>query len=52
LYSNLHALWQSILELTTLEILYSGSLSMITSAGKGSEHYEKVLGVAGLSIEI
>ena len=37
LYSSLHALWQSILELTILEISYSGSLSMITGAGRGSE---------------
>ena len=35
-----------------MEISYSGSLSMITSAGRGSKRYWKVLGVAGLSIEI
>jgi len=34
-----------------LEILYSGSLSIITGAGRGSEHYWKMLGVAGSSIE-
>jgi len=37
LYSSLHALQQSILESTILEISYSGSPSMITSAGRGSE---------------
>jgi len=49
LYSSLHALQQSILESTILEILYSGSLLMITGAGGGSERYWKVL--AGSSIE-
>ena len=34
-----------------LEISYSGSLSMITGAGRGSERCWKVLGVTGLSIE-
>ena len=51
LYSSLHALWQSILESTILEILYSGSLLMITGAGRGLERCWKVLGIAGSSIE-
>ena len=34
-----------------MEIPYSGSPSIITSAGRGLEHCWKVLGVAGLSIE-
>ena len=51
LYSSLHALWQSILESTILEISYSGSPSMITSTGGNSEHCWKVLDVAGSSIE-
>ena len=51
LYSSLHALQRSILELTILEISYSGFPSMITGAGRGSECCWKVLGVAGSSIE-
>jgi len=39
------------LELTILEISYSGSPLIITSAGRGSECYWKVLDVAGSSIE-
>ena len=51
LQSSLHALRQSILESTILEISYSGSPSMITGAGGGLERCWKVLGVAGSSIE-
>ena len=51
LYSSLHALRQSILEPTILEISYSGSPSMITSAGRGLERCWKVLGMASSSIE-
>ena len=51
LYSSLHALQWSILESTILEISYSGSPSMITGAGRGSECCWKVLGVASSSIE-
>ena len=48
---SLHALQQSILELTILEISYSGSLLMITGAGRGLECCWKVLGIAGSSME-
>jgi len=47
-----YTLWWSILESTILEISYSGSPSMITGAGGGSERCWKVLGVAGSSMEM
>jgi len=52
LYRSLHAHQQSILESTIQEILYSGSLSIITSAGTGCVLLGKELNVAGLSIDI
>ena len=51
LYSSLYALQRLILELTILEISYSGFPSMITDTGRGLECCWKVLSVAGSSIE-
>jgi len=51
LYRSLHAHQQSILESTIQEISYSGSLSIMTGAGAGCILSEKVLDVAGSSID-
>ena len=51
LYKSLHAHWQSILESTIQEISYLGSLSIIIGAGTGCILLEKVLDIAGLSMD-
>ena len=51
LYRSLHAHRQSILESTIQEISYLGSLSIMTGAGASCILSEKVLDVAGLSID-
>ena len=51
LYRSLHAYQQSILKSTIQEISYSGSLSIITGAGASYILLEKVLNVAGLSMD-
>ena len=51
LYRSLHAYWWSILEFTIQEILYSGSLLIMTGAGAGCILLEKVLDVVGLSMD-
>jgi len=51
LYRSFHACWRSILESTIQEISYSGSLSIMTGAGAGYILLEKVLDVAGLSMD-
>ena len=51
LYRSLHACQQSILESTIREILYSGSPSIMTKAGAGCILLEKVLNVAGSSMD-
>ena len=51
LYRSLHAHWQSILESTIREISYSGSPSIMTGAGAGCILSEKVLDVAGSSMD-
>ena len=48
---SLHARRQSILESTIQEISYSGSLSIRTGVGAGCILLEKVLDVAGSSID-
>ena len=52
LYKSLHAYWQLILESTIQEISYLGFLSIITGVGTSCILLEKVLDVAGLSIDI
>ena len=51
LYRSLHAHWQSILESTIQEISYLDSPSIITGAGAGCILLEKMLDVAGSSID-
>ena len=51
LYRSLHACWQLILESTIQEILYSGSLSIITEAGASCFLLEKELDMASSSID-
>ena len=51
LYRSLHAHQQTILESTIWEISYSGSLSIITGVEAGCILSEKVLDVAGSSID-
>ena len=51
LYRSLHAHWWSILESTIQEISYLGSLLIMTGAGAGCILSEKVLDVAGSSID-
>ena len=51
LYRSLHAHQQLILEFTIQEISYLGALSIMTGAGAGCILLEKVLDVAGLSID-
>jgi len=51
LYRSLHAHQQTILESTIREISYSGSLSIITGVEAGCILSEKVLDVAGSSID-
>ena len=51
LYRSLHAHQQLILESTIQEISYLGALSIMTEAGAGCILLEKVLDVAGLSID-
>jgi len=51
LYRSLHAHQQLILESTFWEISYSGSLSIMTGAGASCILLEKVLDVAGLSMD-
>ena len=50
LYRSLHAHWRSILESTIWEILYSGSPSIMTGARASCILSEKVLDVAGSSM--
>ena len=52
LYRSLHACRRSILESTIQEISYSGSPSIMTGVGAGCILSEKVLDVAGSSIDI
>jgi len=52
LYRSLHACQQSILESTIQEILYLGSLSIITGVEASCILSEKELDVVGLSIDI
>ena len=52
LYRSLHIHWQSILESTIQEILYSGFLSIITRVGASCILLKKVLDMAGLSMDI
>ena len=51
LYRSLHARRQSILESTIWEISYLGSLSIMTGVGAGCILLEKVLDVAGSSMD-
>ena len=51
LYKSLHAHQQSILESTIREISYSGSSSIMTGVEAGCILLEKVLDVAGLSMD-
>ena len=51
LYRSLHARRRSILESTIWEISYSGSPSIMTEAGAGCILSEKVLDVAGSSMD-
>ena len=51
LYRSLHACQWSILESTIQEILYLGSLSIMTGAKASYILSEKVLDVAGLSMD-
>ena len=51
LYRSLYARQWSILESTIREISYSGSSSIITGAGAGYILSEKVLDVAGSSMD-
>jgi len=51
LYRSLHAHQRSILESTIWEISYSGSPSIMTGAGTGYILLEKVLDVAGSSMD-
>ena len=51
LYRSLHACRRSILESTIREISYSGSPSIMTGAGAGCILLEKVLDVAGSSMD-
>jgi len=51
LYRSLHACQRSILESTIREISYSGSPSIMTGAGAGCILSEKVLDVAGSSMD-
>ena len=51
LYRSLHACRQSILESTIWEILYSGSLSIMTGVEASCILLEKVLDVVGSSID-
>ena len=51
LYRSLHAHQQSILESTIQEISYLDSLSIITEVGAGCILSEKVLDIAGLSMD-
>ena len=50
LYRSLHAYQWSILEFTIQEISYLGSLSIITEAEASCVLLEKVLDIAGLSM--
>ena len=52
LYRSLHACWQLIFESTIQEISYLGSSSIITGAGAGYILLEKVLDMAGSSMDI
>ena len=51
LYRSLHTRWQSILESTIWEILYSGSPSIMTRVGASCILLEKVLDVVGSSMD-
>ena len=51
LYRSLHVRQQSILESTIWEILYLGSLSIMTGVGASCILLEKVLDMVGLSID-
>jgi len=51
LYRSLHAHWQSILESTIREISYLGSPSIMTGAGASYILLEKVLDMAGSSMD-
>ena len=51
LYRSLHAHLQLILESTIQEISYLGFLSIMTGVGAGCILSEKVLDVAGLSMD-
>ena len=51
LYKSLHAHWQLILESTIYEISYLGFPSIITGVGTGCILLEKVLDIAGLSMD-
>jgi len=51
LYKSLHACQQLILKSTIWEISYSSSLSIMTGAGAGCILLEKVLDVAGSSMD-
>ena len=51
LYRSLHARWRSILESTIREISYLGSPSIMTGVGASCILSEKVLDVAGSSID-
>ena len=51
LYRSLHAHWWLILEFTIQEISYSGSPLIMTGAGAGCILLEKMLDVAGLSMD-
>jgi len=51
LYRSLHAYWQSILESTIREISYLDLLSIITGAEAGCILLEKVLNMAGSSMD-
>ena len=51
LYRSLHACWQLILESTIQEISYSGFLSIMIGAEAGCIFLEKVLNMAGLSMD-
>ena len=51
LYRSLHACWQSILESTIQEISYLGFLSIMTGVGASCILSEKVLDIAGLSMD-
>ena len=51
LYKSLHACWQSILKSTIWEISYLGFLLIMTEVGASCILLEKVLDMAGSSID-